>query len=84
MIVYIVNKNSDMTEGRGPKVLVTVDTDGQRAVDYAMSQKGIMGRAAPNPDWEVIAIEEGSFEKKLIYPHWKQITPTTGRYTAHL
>lgn len=43
MIVFAVYKNSDMTEGRGPMVLDKLFLVRKMAVEYANSQKGVMG-----------------------------------------
>jgi len=42
-VVYIVLKNADFTEGRGPMLLHTVFSDGEEAIKYVEKQKGIFG-----------------------------------------
>lgn len=43
MKVYVILKNSDFTEGRGPMVLHKIKKTEKSAVDYVMSQEGIFG-----------------------------------------
>lgn len=41
--VYLIFKNSDMTEGRGPMVLDRVMGNKAEAIQYALDQPGVMG-----------------------------------------
>lgn len=43
MIVYLIFKNSDMTEGRGPMVLSKIMHDQCEAIAFALQQPGVMG-----------------------------------------
>lgn len=43
MKVYVILKNSDFTEGRGPMVLHKIKKTEKSAVDYVMSREGIFG-----------------------------------------
>lgn len=43
--VYVVNKNADFTEGRGPMLLHRVFSTFSKAEDYIMAQEGIFGSA---------------------------------------
>lgn len=43
-IVYVVKKNSDMSEGRGPKIVDSIFSNRTAAVEYMDKQPGIMGR----------------------------------------
>ena len=43
MLIYLVMANSDMTEGCGPMKLVTIMSDKEKAIQYAMEQPGVMG-----------------------------------------
>jgi hypothetical protein len=42
-MVYVVRKNSDMTEGRGPMLAESIFTNKPAAEEYVASQPGIMG-----------------------------------------
>jgi hypothetical protein len=60
--VYLVYKNADMTEGRGPMVLDSVWGTEEDAWEYADNQEGVMGRkckwsAQKYGDWEVQEVE---------------------------
>ncbi len=41
--VYIVYRNADFTEGRGPMLLHKIFSNFRAAEDYVMDQEGIMG-----------------------------------------
>lgn len=41
--VYIVMKNADFTEGRGPMLLHSLWEDGEDAIGYIQKQQGIFG-----------------------------------------
>lgn len=41
--VFVIMKNSDFTEGRGPMDIHKIKKKEQDAVDYVMSQEGIYG-----------------------------------------
>ncbi|AMO44240.1 hypothetical protein DSS3P8_182 [Roseobacter phage DSS3P8] len=41
--VFVVRRNNDMTEGRGPMVLDCIFADADRAIDYICGQSGVMG-----------------------------------------
>lgn len=43
MHIYLIYANADMTEGRGPMVLVKVISDEQAAIRFALAQPGVMG-----------------------------------------
>lgn len=42
-MVYVVKKNADFTEGRGPMMFHKVFVDEETAVDYIMDQDGVFG-----------------------------------------
>ncbi len=44
MRVWAVERNQDMTEGRGPMVLDKLYLNRDAAVDYMQRQRGVMGR----------------------------------------
>lgn len=44
--VFVVYKNSDMTEGRGPMVMDSVWADKAEAEEYINTKLGVMGRSA--------------------------------------
>lgn len=50
--VYLVQKNADMTEGRGPMVNDACFSKEATAKFYANSQRGVMGRKAPVDGWD--------------------------------
>lgn len=61
---YVVFKNSDMTEGRGPMVFDSVWLDAEKAAEYIDKQPGVMGRTAKwseekYGDWEIRPIKIG-------------------------
>lgn len=58
MFVYAAFKQSDMTEGRGPKILDICFMNKKDAEDYIDTKSGVMGRKAKwsiekYGDWEV-------------------------------
>jgi hypothetical protein len=44
-MVYVVKKNADFTEGRGPMLFDSVWEDGPEAVEYVRGKSGIYGSA---------------------------------------
>lgn len=44
MKIYLVYKNADMTEGRGPMILDSVWLNKENADNYIDQQQGVMGR----------------------------------------
>lgn len=62
MKIYIVKRNSDSTEGRGPMVVDSVWLSREKANDYIDDQPGVMGvrqkwSHMPYGDWTVTEIE---------------------------
>jgi len=62
MKVYLVYKNSDMTEGRGPMIFDSVFLDKEKAENYIDGKLGVMGCKAiwskeKYGDWEVREVE---------------------------
>lgn len=49
--IYLTQRNSDMTEGRGPMVNDAAFADEQDAKDYIDKQTGIMGRSPQSGKW---------------------------------
>ena len=45
MKIYIVTKNADFTEGRGPMLFHAAFITGEAAVEYVLQQQGIFGSA---------------------------------------
>lgn len=43
--VFVVKRNADFTEGRGPMVLHAIFASGPEAVEYVKTRKGIYGSA---------------------------------------
>ena len=52
MKVYRVNKNSDMTEGRGSMVVVATFTTETLAYKFADMHTGVMGRRPKDGSWK--------------------------------
>lgn len=50
--VFIVLRNGDMTEGRGPMVIDSVFSSEKTAWEYANDQLGVMGFKAPKEGWK--------------------------------
>jgi hypothetical protein len=48
--IYLVFRNDDMTEGRGPMVLDSIYSSKEKAETYANAQDGVMGRLSGG-DW---------------------------------
>ena len=44
MKVFVVTKNADLIEGRGPMIIDSIWLDEEEANEYAANQKGVMGR----------------------------------------
>ena len=44
MKAYIVLRNADMTEGRGPMILDNLFFDRDEALNYVLGKSGVMGR----------------------------------------
>jgi len=43
MKIFLVYRNSDLTEGRGPMVLDKIFLDRERSIKFALKQPGVMG-----------------------------------------
>ncbi len=61
MKIYIVERNADTTEGRGPMVIDSVWLDWNKAAAYIDDKPGVMGRRAKwseSPDdWRIVTME---------------------------
>ncbi len=62
MKIYLTQRNSDTTEGRGPMVNDRAFTTRQLAAEYIDSKPGIMGRMGKwsedkYGDWKILEIE---------------------------
>lgn len=45
LTIFLVYRNVDMTEGRGPMVVDSVWVSRQKAIDYMNTKLGVMGRS---------------------------------------
>ena len=52
MILFVVRKNTDMTEGRGRMEVESYWFDRNKAVEHMNTQPGIMGRKPRTGSWE--------------------------------
>jgi len=52
MTIYVVLRESDMTEGRGPMVPDSYWVSRAKAKAYMNTKRGIMGRRPVNDNWE--------------------------------
>lgn len=52
MILYMVRRNADMTEGRGPMVEESFWFDRAKAVEHMDKQPGVFGRKPPSGSWD--------------------------------
>ena len=60
--IYLVKKNSDMTEGRGPMVVEAAYEDEEAAWAHANEHAGVMGRKPRGGDWRQCGISDWTVE----------------------
>lgn len=66
--VFVVFKNSDMTEGRGPMVIDSIFESYEKACDYMNTKDGVMGRSGTYNNTVTGHIGEG-WQDKQSWPY---------------
>lgn len=80
-LVYLIYRNSDMTEGRGPMTVCKVMADREKAIQFALDQPGVMGIRNRQTRVDVpkqIRLEWlGPYGKRLVEGDWEVLEVET-------